>query len=121
MLVRSVNIDDYWSNHFRFGRDTKPHGRGWSDTFFYHLVINCFAPMLFSYGQFTGNEDLKERAMTWLEQLPVEQNAVIAFYRGLGLVCQSAADSQALIQLKKEYCNKKRCLECAIGVAILKA
>ncbi|MFD2556399.1 DUF2851 family protein [Sphingobacterium tabacisoli] len=120
VAVRAIGVDDYWANHFRFGCYTKSHGKGWSDTFFYHLVINCFAPMLFSYGQFTGNEELKERAVMWLEQLPMEQNAITAFYQNLGLACQSAADSQALILLKKEYCSKKRCLECAIGVAILK-
>ncbi|TDQ73849.1 DUF2851 family protein [Sphingobacterium yanglingense] len=121
IAVRAIDVDDYWSHHFRFGRDTKYHSKGWSNAFFNHLVINCFVPMLFSYGQFIGNEELKERAVTWLEQLPCEQNSIVTFYRDLGLSCQNAADSQALIQLKREYCSKKRCLECAIGLAILKA
>lgn len=120
ILVRNVKSNEYWATHFRFGVCTEKHGTGWTDTYLYHLAINCFIPVLFSYGQFMGRDDLKERAIGWLEEIPPERNNITIYYEKQGVFCQNASDSQALLRLKNEYCDKRRCLHCAIGTAILK-
>jgi hypothetical protein len=66
------------------------------------------------------NEQLCERAFDFLEQLKTENNQIIRMWRNCGLDVQTAGDSQALIQLKKEYCDRKDCLRCRIGYEYLK-
>lgn len=117
--IRSVEINGYWATHFRFGKATKIHGTGWTDSFLRHLAINCFVPVLFSYGQFTGNRELTDRALGWLDGLPPEENHISRYYKQLGMPCKSAGDSQAMLVLKNNYCDQKQCLNCAIGVAIM--
>lgn len=119
--IRLVATDSYWRIHFRFGVKTVPHGTGWSNSFLNHLAINCFVPVLFSYGKFMGDIGLMNRAQQWMTQIPVERNNIVSYYDNWGLGCQNASDSQALLVLKRNYCDMKRCLDCHIGLAILKA
>lgn len=79
------------------------------------LVINTAIPMLFAYGRSTQRENLCERAFNLLEELKAEDNNIVRMWQECGLEVRSAGDSQALIQLKKEYCDKKECLRCRIG------
>lgn len=85
------------------------------------LMINSLIPMLFAYGRHTGNEELCERALDLLEQLKPENNNITRMWQDVGLDVHSAGDSQALIQLKKQYCDRKDCLRCRFGYEYLKA
>ena len=62
----------------------------------------------------------KNKALQWLEQVAAEKNHITNAFASLKIENENAFDSQALIQLKNEYCNKKRCLECAVGNRLLK-
>lgn len=84
------------------------------------IVINTVAPLLYAYGMSLHDEDLKERAIALLTQLPAENNFIIRQWQKCGLDVESAADSQALIQLKREYCNRMDCLRCRFGYENLK-
>ena len=84
------------------------------------LIINTCVPVLFAYGRHTSREELCDRAFDFLEQLKAENNHIIRMWQECGLEVRSAGDSQALIQLKKEYCDKKDCLRCRIGYEYLK-
>jgi len=76
------------------------------------IVINAFVPLLYAHGQ-------KEKALRWLEALKAERNAVLRGWAEVGVGVGDAAGSQGLLELKKEYCTARRCLECAIGRAVL--
>jgi hypothetical protein len=76
------------------------------------MLINAFIPVLYAYGQ-------REKALRWLQHLKAEQNQITRGWTGLGVVAADAAGSQGLLELKKEYCNARRCLDCAIGQALL--
>ena len=84
------------------------------------MIINTAIPMLFAVGRHRQREDLCDRAFDLLEQLKAEDNHIIRMWQECGLNVKSAGDSQALIQLKKEYCDKKDCLRCRIGYEYLK-
>ncbi len=106
----------YWNNHYRFDRPTKrcqPKrlGQQTIDS----LITNLVVPFLFVYGKAHGQEDLCERALRILEQLPPERNQILSAWQSAGVAVLNAGDSQALIHLKKTYCNNHRCLECAAG------
>jgi len=114
-----VQIGGYWDTHYRLGQKSRKRkkslGKGTVDL----ILINTVAPVLFVYGQAHGSQAHKERAIELLNSLSAEKNSIITKWDDLGLEAKNAFDSQALLQLKKYYCDQKRCLECAIGHKII--
>ena len=111
-----VTANDYWHYHYMFDESSafikkKKLGRQMMDNIF----INTVVPVLFAFGHFHDDEPLKEKALQWLMQLKAEQNNISKGFSFLQVAVNNAFDSQALIQLKNEYCNKKRCLDCSVG------
>jgi hypothetical protein len=115
-----VTANDYWHYHYVFDEltDYKPKkvGSDMADS----LVINTIIPLIFTYGQYHHDEKMTSKALYWLDQISAEKNTIIAGFQKLNFVSHTAFDTQSLIELKNEYCNHRRCLECAIGGAILK-
>lgn len=111
-----VNTSVYWEKHYVLGKTSelkiKPLGR----SSIHGLLINVLIPFLFIYASAHGDEQRKERALRFLEELPAEQNSIISTWTDLGVKLSSASHSQALLQLYKAYCLQKRCLRCAIGL-----
>ena len=110
----------YWSNHYTPASDnhrtvTKRIGRTKSDL----LAINLVAQMQYAYGDYINNDTLRSRAISLLEDLPAENNSIIAQWKSYGPLAQTAFDSQALLQLSFEYCRHQRCEECPVGASIL--
>lgn len=83
------------------------------------IIINSIVPLLFYYGKFTNKESLKQRSINILEELPAENNEILKKWNKFGIVAENAFDSQALIELKTQFCLKQRCMECIIGHQIL--
>lgn len=111
---------EYWINHYTFGGNTASHPKTLSDSSLNLLIINTVVPFLYAYGIHKGKELLCTRATSFLEELKPENNYIIRMWSQCGLKVSHAGDSQALIQLKKEYCDKKKCLYCRIGYEYLK-
>ena len=84
------------------------------------LIINTVVPLLFAYGRHIGDESICQRAMSLLEELPAENNYILRQWQACGLHVLTAADSQALIQLKRQYCDRTDCLRCRFGYEFLK-
>ena len=82
--------------------------------------VNTVAPILFAYGKHKNAEKLCERAFDFLDTLKAENNHIVRMWKEVGLMVDTAGDSQALIQLKKAYCDRKDCLCCRIGYEYLK-
>ncbi|MDO4159029.1 MAG: DUF2851 family protein [Prevotellaceae bacterium] len=118
-LLRT-KVTPYWETHYSFGGTTTRTDKILSDASLNLLLINTVIPMLFAYGRHRSDERLCERAFAMLEQLKAENNYIIRIWQQCGLVVRTAGDSQALIQLKREYCDKKDCLRCRIGYEYLK-
>lgn len=109
----------YWNTHLVFGQETKQHSRYLSGAFRELLILNAFIPCLYAYGQYVQEDRLQERAIDWEELLKKEENSVVRKWQTLGLGARSALDTQALLELKSEYCDHTKCLTCGIGNAIL--
>lgn len=110
----------YWLDHYQFDKPSKNHVKIPGREFIHLLAINTLAPMLFLYGKERHRPTLQEKALAWLETLPAERNAVINQWHKLGIKPAHAYQSQALLHLRSNYCEAKRCLSCAIGTALLK-
>lgn len=118
--ILMTHTSSFWDTHYSFSelspRRTKILGRDSALL----LIINAVVPLLFTYGKATGSEELCDRALTLLEEIKPEENYITTRWRSLGFDPANAYDSQALIQLQKEYCTKRKCLFCAIGYRLLK-
>ncbi len=115
-----TQVTPYWETHYTFGSESFRNAKHLSPFSINLLMINTCVPMLFAYGRHSMKETLCDRAFDILEQLKAENNHIIRMWKECGLDVKSAGDSQALIQLKKEYCDKKECLRCRIGYEYLK-
>lgn len=118
--VLKTQVTPYWETHYTFGSTSPKNEKHLSYGSINLLMINTAIPMLFAYGRHTTKEVLCDRAFDFLEQLKAENNHIIRMWQQVGLPVKTAGDSQALIQLKKEYCDKKECLRCRFGYEYLR-
>jgi hypothetical protein len=116
-----VTANDYWHYHYRFDEPSGFKKKNLGAAMVENILINTVCSVLFAYGHFHKEQKFKDRAINWLEEISAESNAITKGFLHLGLENKNAYDSQALIELKNEYCNKKKCLDCAVGNALLKS
>ena len=110
----------YWNTHYLPDRPSAPRRKVVGKAAAHAVLINAVVPFLFLYGRLQGQPALEDRALGLLADLPSERNNVIRQWRQIGLASENAAESQGLLTLRKEYCEPRRCLECAIGHCLLK-
>lgn len=110
----------YWEEHFNFRKTSSRRTKRVGENALNLIVINTVIPFLYAYGLHKADEMLCERATCFLEALKAENNYVTRLWSGAGLPVYTAADSQALLQLQKEYCEKKDCLRCRFGFEYLR-
>lgn len=116
----STRVTPYWETHYSFGSESVPSTKHLSPFSISLLVINTCVPILFAYGRHASREALCDRAFDFLEQLKAENNHIVRMWQECGMEVKTAGDSQALIQLKREYCDRRDCLRCRIGYEFLR-
>lgn len=116
----ATSVTPYWETHYLFGLESRRSEKRLSASSIALLTINTAVPMLFAYGRHKGDEKLCDRAFDLLEALSAEKNHIVETWKKVGLKAQTAGDSQALIQLKRAYCDRKECLRCRFGYEYLK-
>ena len=119
-ILLSTRTSVYWENHYIFGRTSPQREKLLGEQSKDLIIINTVVPFLYTYGLHKANEGMCERAGRFLEELKAENNHIIRSWSDAGLPVASAADSQALIQLQKEYCDKRKCLYCRFGYEYLR-
>jgi|APSaa5957512622_1039677.scaffolds.fasta_scaffold01317_2 hypothetical protein len=116
-----VKASEYWNTHYSFNKQSsKDSVKELGENSIYTLIINVIIPFLFVFGEKQNKNYLQNRALEFLEQLPPEKNSIISKWGKLGIQGRSAFETQALLQLKNLYCEKKKCLNCQIGVKLVK-
>ena len=118
--ILSTHVSPYWETHYVFGSESGKNEKNMSPFSINLLTINTVVPVLFAYGRYRGDEHLCDRAFELLEQIRPENNNIVRMWKDCGLLVENAGDSQALIQLKKRYCDRKDCLHCRIGYEYMK-
>ncbi len=115
-----VTPSEYWLNHYHFEKASDKKSKSLGQSSAENILINTVVPFLFVYGKLKKNDIFRERALSLLEKIKPENNIIIRDWRSAGIKAEHAWHTQALIQLRNNYCNKKQCLNCAIGLKILK-
>ncbi len=116
----TVEASDYWTNHYIFGEESKSMRKRLGNETVKLITINTVIPFMFSYGRSRSKADMETKAITLLQQMPPEKNSIVENFEKLGIAATSAFDSQALIHLKANYCDTRKCIYCPIGVSILR-
>ncbi|MDR0541191.1 MAG: DUF2851 family protein [Dysgonamonadaceae bacterium] len=114
-----AGVSDYWETHYQFGKASARRKKELGLSAVHLLLINTVIPLLFAYGKKKNREDLMQKAVDWLEAIPPEKNHIVNAFTRAGLKVLHAGDSQALIQLRKEYCDCKKCIFCRMGRRLL--
>lgn len=111
---------DYWKTHYHFKSTSLEKEKMIGESALNILLINTVVPLLFAYGKRNKLPEYCQRAIVLLESIPPERNHIVSAFVRSGVSVYHAGDTQALIQLKREYCEKKKCLYCRIGFRLLK-
>jgi hypothetical protein len=117
-----VTASVYWETHFQFDvPQDRAVKKSLGKTSLHNIIINTVAPIQFLYAARQDTYKLQERALQLLEAVPAEENNITRLWADNGWIAANAAQSQALIQLYNNYCSPRRCLECTVGLNIIKA
>ncbi len=115
-----TETSEYWQTHYRFDSFSPMKKKKLGEDAVKIIIINTIAPFLFIYGKEKGEEKFCDNALSILKKLEPEKNSIIAKWNSIGIPARNSYETQALLQMKNEYCSKKRCLECSVGNALLK-
>jgi hypothetical protein len=116
----NVTANDYWHYHYRFDETSEFRVKNLGDDMVDNILVNTIVPILYTYGSYHGEPGYKNKAIAWLEAISPEKNRITKGWEQAGIINRQAFDSQSLIELKSQYCDYKRCLECSTGNALLK-
>lgn len=119
-MYELLNIETslYWQTHYNFDKESKSRRKALTKSFIDLIIINTIVPLKFSYAK-QSNDSNNEILQDIVSKLKPEKNSIVKRFNTLNLETKSALESQAVIQLKTEYCDKNKCLQCAIGSALL--
>lgn len=115
-----VPASAFWDTHYNFLRPSPHRKKQLGENALNMLLINTVVPLMFAYGLYHRMDEHKARALRLLASIPPEQNSIISLFSQVGMKPRNAGDTQALIQLKRNYCEKKKCLYCRLGFQLLK-
>ncbi len=116
-----VAVSDYWNDHFMFDKlSTVNNTKQLGTSAINNIMLNTVVQFLFLYSASVGDEQYREKAIALLMQIEPETNAIIRGWAKTGVTAANAFETQALIELKNNYCSKKRCLDCAVGLNLLR-
>lgn len=114
-----VSVTPYWQNHYQFDKQSPFKSKQTVRSFVDLLIINTIIPIKFAYAKKQGMFVLED-LMVILNEIKPEKNAIIDKFKTFEIVANNALVTQSLLQLKNDYCNKNRCLDCVVGMELLK-
>jgi len=117
--IFNVSTSEYWKTHYHFSKNSTQKSKSIGKSKINIIIINAITPLLFLYSKHKNEEHIAEKVLNWLNKMKPETNSIVSKWKSLNLPIENAVDSQALLQLKNNYCNFKRCLDCRIGKNIL--
>ena len=114
-----VELSGYWTTHYSFGKPSPSAGRALSNSSIDIVLINVVAPLYYARGEMTDDYTMTDRAIELLEDLRPERNSIVTMFQNAGIRCDNALTSQALIQLRRSYCEARKCIYCRLGHRLL--
>ena len=117
--IFKVSVSEYWQDHYQFDKESPKKKKSLTNSFVDLIIINTIVPIQFAYARSHGKE-ISENLISLMQEVAPEKNSIIEKFKTFGIKSKNAFETQSFLQLKNEYCNKSKCLECAIGMELLK-
>lgn len=117
--IFNISVSDYWKTHYNFDKPSSKKEKALSKSFIDLLITNTIIPIQFAFANSQG-KDNSEFLIDLLSNILPEKNTIIEKFTTFGIKSTNAFQTQSLLQLKNEYCNHKKCLQCSIGLELLK-
>ena len=116
-----IKTSPYWDNHYSIGKESSIKQKKLGEAAINSIIINTIVPYYFFIAKHRDKQELKEKALSFLENIPPEKNSIIFNWKEFNVELKSAWNTQSLIEQKNNYCNKLLCLKCGIGNQIIKS
>ncbi|RNA60608.1 DUF2851 family protein [Chryseobacterium nematophagum] len=119
-IFGEIKATEYWNNHFNFGKISKvDQPKGLSKDFIELIILNTVLPLKYKYQQYQGEDNI-DTILDFYKSISAEKNSIINNWSQLGLKAKDSLESQSLIYHFRHSCEAKKCLNCGIGLKILK-
>ncbi|HKH60303.1 MAG TPA: DUF2851 family protein, partial [Flavitalea sp.] len=115
----NVTANDYWHYHYRLDEPSTFKPKKLGEQMVNNIIINTIVPAVFAFGYLHSQDSYEDKAFHWLEQICAENNSIVEKFIKAGISSQNALDTQAVLELKSAYCDKRKCLDCAVGSYLL--
>ena len=117
--VLSIQASTYWDTHYTFDKQSLKKAKKLSASFIDLLIINTIIPLKFAFAT-VQKQEIETEIFSLISTIPAEKNSILDKFKALNLDIKTAKDTQSLLHLKKNYCDLKKCLQCTIGLQVLK-
>jgi hypothetical protein len=117
--IFKIQPSAYWLSHYRFSKGAKERPKHLGESAIQSILINTVVPMLFELNKQQLGHQLQEKAIQLLEETQAEDNALTRGFEAIGFKAENAVQSQGLIELKQNFCERRKCLECSVGNHLL--
>ena len=116
--ITKVGVSSYWTTHYTLGKASRKRNKNISSAFVDLLKVNTLIPLYFCYNKSQG-KDPTAIVFDMMHEIKPEKNTIVEGFKALGVEANNALDTQSFLQLKKYYCQAKKCLLCPVGVHLL--
>ena len=114
----NIETSTYWKTHYNFGKTSILSKKVLSNNFIDLLLINTVIPLKFAYAKTLGQE-VDDEIFNLISEIKIEKNSIVNKFLSLRKMGKTALQSQALLELKTNFCDKNKCLNCAVGHQLL--
>jgi hypothetical protein len=111
-------VADFWMTHYTFSKISKKSKKRLTESFIDLMIVNTIIPLKFCYFKSQG-KSIDDDLFNLIREIRIEKNSIISKFLDLKKVEKNALNSQALLQLKHHYCDKNKCLQCAVGNSLI--
>ncbi len=119
-VFTKIKASNYWNNRFNFGKISSVESeKSLTIDFVYLILINTVLPLKYCYYK-NSDEDIIDVILEFYRNIPPEKNTIIEGWKSLGIEMGNALETQAMLFQHKENCKEKNCLNCGIGLQLLK-
>lgn len=111
-------VTQFWMTHYTFAKSSKISKKMMTKSFIDLLIINTLIPLKFSYAKAQG-KSVEDDLFQLIRDINMESNSIVSKFLDLKPMAKNALSSQALLELKQNYCDKNKCLQCAVGNSLI--
>ncbi len=113
-------VSGFWLNHFTIEKESEPRTKRIGKSTIDVIIINAVVPFLFALATYNKDVSFKRKGFGLLEEMNAEKNTHVKKFEEMGFPVCNALESQGVLGLYGSFCKKIKCLNCKVGIFLLK-